>query len=96
MSRYVERVLSGPTCVCVNGWSLEAAEALGATAHIPSVEVLDLLGHLVAKSMVVVDAQPGVTPDETRSRLLESIRDYAEQKLFEADEAALLHEAHCA
>jgi predicted ATPase len=80
LSDHEQRLLRA-TCVCVNGWSLEAAEALGARAHIPLADVLDLLAPLVAKSMVVVDDQVGTTPDETRYRLLESIRDYADQKL---------------
>lgn len=89
-----EQALLRGVAVFAGGWSLEAAEALSAALRIPVSEMLDLLSGLVAKSMVVVDEQPGASPP--RYRLLETIRDYAELKLAEVDQAASLRDAHLA
>ena len=55
--------------VFAGGWTFEAAEA------IVGPEALDLLSHLVDKSLVVAEEQP--QSGETRYRLLETIRQYA-------------------
>jgi predicted ATPase len=52
--------------------------------------VLDVLTRLVDKSVVVAREQGGVT----WYRLLETIRQYAAQKLLASGEAALLHNRH--
>ena len=57
------------------GWTLEAAEHVGAGDGIEAVEVLDLLTRLVDKSLVVVDEQPDGT---ARYRLLETLRQYGQ------------------
>jgi predicted ATPase/serine/threonine protein kinase len=61
------------------GWTLEAAEGL--VAH---SDVLGLLTRLADKSLVVVEEQG----DEKRYRMLETIRQYAAEKLREAGRAA--------
>ena len=53
-------------------------------------EVVDVLGRLVRKSLVVAEEILG----ESRYRLLEMIRQYARQRLAEADETAALAERH--
>jgi predicted ATPase len=83
-----EQALFRGVAVFAGGWNLEAAEALAGALQIPASEVLDLLSGLVAKSMVVVDTQPGAEGRSPRYRLLESIHEYAELKLVDADEAA--------
>ena len=50
-------------------------------------EVLDLLSHLVAKSLVVVEPPED---GQVRYRLLENLRQYARERLAETDEAAAL------
>jgi len=62
-------VLFRRLAVFSGGWSLEAAEAVGAGDGIESADVLELLAHLVEKSLVVVQAGLG---GEARYRLLET------------------------
>ena len=50
---------------------------------VSSSQTLDLLSHLVDKSLVIVDKQGG----ETRYRLLETIHEYARDRLEESGEA---------
>jgi non-specific serine/threonine protein kinase len=69
--------------VFAGGCTLEAAEAVCAGEAVPAEQVLDLLGALVAKSMVVADQPPG---EAMRYRLLEMIRQYAREKLEAAGE----------
>ncbi len=82
-----ERTLLRRLSVFWDGWTLEAAEAVGADAEGQEVispnEVLDGLTRLVDKSLVVADEQEG----EARYRLLETIRQYARDKLLEAGSA---------
>jgi tetratricopeptide (TPR) repeat protein len=75
--------------VFANGWSLEGAEAVCAGEDIGVHEVLDLLTHWVDKSLVV--AQPG---QETRYRLLETVRQYAKEKLLATNEHPVLYRRH--
>ena len=66
------------------GWSLEAAEAVCADPMVPATEVLEILSHLVEKSLVVMAAD---APDgRARYRLLEPIRQYAREQLVASDE----------
>ncbi len=69
-----ERKLFCQLSVFVGGWSLEAAEAI-----CPELDVLALLAELIHKSLVVTDE----SGDEaaTRFRMLETIRQYAREKL---------------
>jgi predicted ATPase/class 3 adenylate cyclase len=73
--------------VFAGGWSLEAAEAVG-----EDPDVLNLLSALVNKSLVVVDEQA----EEARYRLLETIRQYAREKLLAAGESAGARNRHLA
>jgi predicted ATPase/DNA-binding SARP family transcriptional activator len=68
------------------GWTLQAAEAVCAGGAVASGDVLDLLGGLVERSLVV--ARGG------RFRLLETIRQYAAERLAEAGEEEALRERH--
>jgi predicted ATPase/transcriptional regulator with XRE-family HTH domain len=82
-----ERALLRRLSVFAGGWTLEAAEALGGE----EAEVLELLMQLVNKSLVVAERQPGA---EARYALLETIRQYAREKLLETDEGAALSRRH--
>jgi predicted ATPase/DNA-binding SARP family transcriptional activator len=77
-----ERTLLRRLSVFAGGWTLEAAEAIGATEDdvdvIHSDDVLDLLTQLVNKSLVIVERPRG---DRVRYRLLETIRQYAREKM---------------
>lgn len=61
-------------------------------SKIKNEEVLELLTHLVEKSLVIVEEQAGAA----RYYLLETIRQYAREKLFEAGEAEPVRAHHLA
>jgi predicted ATPase/Tfp pilus assembly protein PilF len=85
-----ERTLLHRLSVFAGGCPLEAAEAVCAGESIDEYEVLDLLGALVDKSLVLVDEHG----QEARYRMLETIRQYAREKLEASDEAASLQGRH--
>ena len=86
-----ERLLFGRLSVFAGGWTLQAAEAVGAGRGIEVGEVLDLLSGLVEKSLVVANPTAG---DEARYRLLEPIRQYALKKLEGSGEVATVRRGH--
>jgi predicted ATPase/class 3 adenylate cyclase len=91
-----ERVLLRRLSVFAGGWTLEAAEAVcaddvGADGRPPlSNDVLDLLSRLVDKSLVVAEEENG----ESRYRMLETIRQYAREKLLDSGEGDAVHDRH--
>ncbi len=76
--------------VFVGGWQLEAAEAVGA-AEGRTGDVLDLLAALADKSLVAVETTTGHAP---RYRLLETLREYALERLVASGDAETIHTAH--
>jgi len=77
--------------VFAGGCTLEAAEAVCAAGDVPGDAVIDLLGALVRKSLVSADTGDA----ETRYRLLDTIRQYAADRLGEAGEEEPVRAAHC-
>jgi predicted ATPase/DNA-binding SARP family transcriptional activator len=73
------------------GWTLTAAEHVVADPAMRPGEVLDVVGRLVERSMVVVE--PGPT---TRYRMLETLRQYAAEQLAETGESEELARRHAA
>jgi predicted ATPase/DNA-binding XRE family transcriptional regulator len=88
-----ERLLLNRLAVFAGGWSLEAAEAVCSDEHIPPDDVLDLLAQLVSKSLVLADEEADSTE---RYRLLETVRQYARERLLAAGEAEAVHQRHAA
>jgi predicted ATPase/DNA-binding winged helix-turn-helix (wHTH) protein len=76
--------------VFVGGFGLELAQQLAADATTDAWDVLDLLGNLVDKSMVVVDTAAAAP----RYRLLETTRAYACEQMELAGERVALQQAH--
>ncbi|HET9951677.1 MAG TPA: protein kinase [Candidatus Eisenbacteria bacterium] len=77
-----EKKLLNRVSVFAGGFSLETAEAVCAWNGLEAFDVLDTLGPLLDKSLVV----PGEAADSPRYSLLETIRDYAAERLKEAKE----------
>jgi non-specific serine/threonine protein kinase len=86
-----ERRLLSCLSVFAGGWTLEAAEQVGAGEHTPSEEVLELLAQLVDKSLV--QAEPD-TAGQLRYRLLDSVRAYASDRLRADGETAQVQRRH--
>lgn len=81
-----ERSLLRRLAVFAGGATFEAIEAVAGQ----DMDVLDLLDHLVDKSLVIVEEQDA----STRYRLLEMIRQYGRDKLFESGEAETIRNRH--
>jgi predicted ATPase/transcriptional regulator with XRE-family HTH domain len=79
-----ERGLLARLSVFAGGWTLEAAEAVGAVAAGPRAAVLNGLLRLVDQSLVVAEAGPD---GATRYRMLETVRRYAAERLRRAGAA---------
>ena len=79
-----ERRLFARLSVFAGGWTLESAEQIASDDSIEEWEVLDLMSHLVDKSLVVPE-ESGET-GETRYRLLQTMRHYAQERLREFGE----------
>jgi predicted ATPase/class 3 adenylate cyclase len=83
-----ERVLLRRLAVFAGGFTVEAAEAVGSDDQLSERDVLDLLARLVDKSLVVLDA------GGERYRLLDTLRDYAWQRLDAVGETAAIRTRH--
>jgi predicted ATPase/class 3 adenylate cyclase len=85
-----ERLLFARLAVFAGGFTLEAAQAVVAGEGVAPHDVLTQLGNLVAKSMVDTDDTEG----GTRYRLLETLREYAGERLDELDDPSRVHARH--
>ena len=83
-----ERILFRRLGVFVGGWTLEAAEAVCGGGAIGHADVLELLTRLVEKSLVALD------PENGRYRLLETVRQYAQERLAGADDELAVRDRH--
>jgi len=84
-----ERVVLRRLSVFVNGFDLQAAESVCATESVEPYEVAELIGSLVAKSLVVAERSDA----SLRYRLLETIRQFAAERLIEVDGESAMGEA---
>ena len=83
-----EQVLFRRLAACSGGFTLEAAEAVGAGHPLGAWEVLALLSDLVDKSLVVFDGE--------RYRLLQTIHDFANAQLLASGETNATRDRHAA
>jgi non-specific serine/threonine protein kinase len=84
-----ERALLRGLAVFTGGWTLEAAEAMVTP---PTPDVLDLLASLVDKSLVLAEEHAR----GLRYRMLETVREYALEKLVERGEEETARGQHLA
>jgi non-specific serine/threonine protein kinase len=85
-----ERKLMRRLAVFAGGWSLPAAEDVCSGGGIGKKEVLDVLAQLVDKSLVVTELYKGTI----RYQFLETIRQYAAERLEKSGEADEYTEKH--
>jgi predicted ATPase/DNA-binding CsgD family transcriptional regulator/Tfp pilus assembly protein PilF len=85
-----EKAVFGRLSVFAGGFALEAAEAVCADEGIGEAGVLEPLGSLVGKSLVVFEQRGGAA----RYRLLETVRQYASEKLEGSGEAGKVRSRH--
>jgi predicted ATPase/class 3 adenylate cyclase/DNA-binding CsgD family transcriptional regulator len=85
-----ERIMFRRLAVFVGGFDLDAAHAVAGADTTERYQVLDQLTLLVEKSLVVAED----SPHGTRFRLLETVRQYALEKLGEAGDAAAARDRH--
>ena len=78
-----ERALLRRLSVFMGGFDLDAAQSVAGTTDVERYQVLDQLSLLVDKSLVIAENVGG----RTRYRLLETVRQYALEKLGESGEA---------
>ena len=81
-----EQILLKRLSVFAGGFTLEAAEAVAAGGEIRGPQVIDLLESLINKSLVMVYGRTAGVEDQTRYGMLETIREYARQKLEDSGE----------
>jgi predicted ATPase/DNA-binding CsgD family transcriptional regulator len=87
----VERLVLQRASVFAGGWTLEAAEIICSGGSVPQTEVMDVLAHLVDKSLVGARADAS---GAMRYILLETIRQYAHQQLVASGEAPSIERRH--
>ena len=85
-----ERILFRRLAVFLGGFDLDAAQAVAGGGDVQRYQVLDQLSLLVDKSLVVADE----SGRRTRYRLLETVRQYAAEKLAESGEADAVRARH--
>jgi predicted ATPase/DNA-binding SARP family transcriptional activator len=85
-----ERILFRRLAVFAGSWTFEATEVVVGQDCLAPNKVLDGLTHLIDKSLVVVTPQA----NEVRYRMLETIHEFACEKLSEADEIEAVRAHH--
>jgi predicted ATPase/DNA-binding CsgD family transcriptional regulator len=85
-----ERVLLRRLAVFLGGFDLAACQMVVCDRDLARHQVLDLLALLVDKSLVIAETVEG----PTRYRFLETIRQYAQEKLTESVDAAPVRDRH--
>ena len=85
-----ERILLRRLAVFAGGFTIDAAEVVAAGGTIAPADVLDLLSGLVDKSLVALETEAF----EARYRMLETMRQFARERLDDAGETGELGRRH--
>ena len=85
-----ERILFRRLAVFLGGFDLEACQEVVADRDLARHQVLDVLALLVDKSLVIAETNGG----PTRYLLLETMRQYAQEKLSESAEVVAVRDRH--
>jgi tetratricopeptide (TPR) repeat protein len=85
-----ERLLFRRLAVFAGGFALEAAEQVGGGDGLDAADALDLLAHLVEKSLVIMEFSG------QRYRMLDTVRHYAQERLDESTDKAGAQARHFA
>lgn len=85
-----EQVLLRRLAAFAGGFDLDAAHAAGADTDTERAQLIDVLGLLVDKSLVIADN----SGDAMRYRLLETVRQYSMEKLAASGEADIIRTRH--
>ncbi|ORW31736.1 transcriptional regulator [Mycobacterium paraense] len=86
-----ERVVFRRLAVFMGGFDVDAAQAVAGADGLHRYQILDQLSLLVDKSLVVAESVEA----RTRYRLLETVRQYALEKLGESGEPDTVRSRHC-
>jgi predicted ATPase/class 3 adenylate cyclase len=86
-----EQVVLDRLAVFAGGFDLAAAEAVCGLAPLAPEEILDRLQSLIEKSLVMVEERD----DGARYMMLDTIREYAREKLAQRDDATAVAARHC-
>jgi non-specific serine/threonine protein kinase len=86
-----EQIMLRRLSVFAGGWSLATAELVCAGDGVEREQLLELLSALVNRSLVVAET---LQRGEARYSLLETIRQYAREKLLASGEWSVLHDRH--
>ena len=86
----LDKLLLQRLSVFAGGWTLAAAEQVCAGEGVADGEILDLLTSLSDKSLVAAELQGG----HSRYRLLETMRQYARERLLESGGGEAVRERH--
>jgi predicted ATPase/DNA-binding XRE family transcriptional regulator len=88
-----EKELFRRLSVFAGGWTLEAAEYVGAAGSVEAEDVFAFLGNLVEQSLVVAE---GIADGTVRYGMLEPVRQYALERLEESGEDEETRRRHAA
>ena len=86
-----EQVLLGRLSVFSGGWTLQAAQSVASDENIDAFSILELLEQLINKSLITVERPE---QSDVRYSMLESIHQYARDRLFETGAGATLRNRH--
>jgi predicted ATPase len=87
-----ERLLLLRLSVFYGGWTLALAQEVCGFDGLDEFDLIEGLAQLANKSLILVESKSGAT----RYRMLETIRQYANEKLLDSDQSEIVRDRHLA